>query len=223
MLFLDCDDERLERRYTETRRRHPLAGDRPVTDGIRLERQSFPPLRDRADLVIDTSALTAGRSEAPAARPFRARPSPACASSSPPSPIATACRATPIWSSTCAFFTIRIMSTSLRPLTGRDAAVGAYIAEPIRISDRSSSGCGTGSHPLLPRYERGARPISPSPSAAPAAAIARSMCAERLALRLRGAGWRVELAHRDLAVGHRRTGPDRHARRRRLSGDGRPQ
>ena len=38
VLFLDCDDDRLERRYTETRRRHPLAAERPVVDGIRLER-----------------------------------------------------------------------------------------------------------------------------------------------------------------------------------------
>src|SRR5262249_42569360 len=59
VLFIDCDDERLQQRYTETRRRHPLAGDRPVIDGIRLERQRVSPLRDRADLVIDTSALTA--------------------------------------------------------------------------------------------------------------------------------------------------------------------
>jgi len=59
ILFIDCDDERLERRYTETRRPHPLAGDRPIMDGIRLERQALSPLRDRADLVIDTSLLTA--------------------------------------------------------------------------------------------------------------------------------------------------------------------
>ncbi len=59
VLFIDCDDERLERRYTETRRPHPLAGDRPVIDGIRLERQVVSALRDRADLVIDTSHLTA--------------------------------------------------------------------------------------------------------------------------------------------------------------------
>jgi len=58
-LFVDCDDERLERRYTETRRPHPLAGDRPIMDGIRLERQALSALRDRADLVIDTSLLTA--------------------------------------------------------------------------------------------------------------------------------------------------------------------
>src|SRR5258707_12994095 len=59
MLFVDCDDERLERRYTETRRPHPLAGDRPIMDGIRLERRVVSALRNRADLVIDTSNLTA--------------------------------------------------------------------------------------------------------------------------------------------------------------------
>src|SRR5271168_5080614 len=58
VVFLDCEDELLRRRYTETRRRHPLAGDRPVIDGIRLERERVSPLRQRADLVIDTSALT---------------------------------------------------------------------------------------------------------------------------------------------------------------------
>lgn len=58
LLFLDCDDEILFRRYTETRRRHPLAADRPVPDGIRLERQMLAPLRDRADTIIDTSSKT---------------------------------------------------------------------------------------------------------------------------------------------------------------------
>jgi UPF0042 nucleotide-binding protein len=60
MVFLDCEDDRLMRRYTETRRRHPLAADRPVADGIKLERERMLPLRDRADLIIDTSALSPG-------------------------------------------------------------------------------------------------------------------------------------------------------------------
>ncbi len=57
LLFVDCDDTILARRYTETRRRHPLARGRPVTDGIAAERTLLLPLRARADLVIDTSAL----------------------------------------------------------------------------------------------------------------------------------------------------------------------
>ena len=57
LVFLDCEDEVLRRRYTETRRRHPLAADRPLVDGIRHERRLVLPLRDRSDLVIDTTSL----------------------------------------------------------------------------------------------------------------------------------------------------------------------
>ncbi len=55
LLFLDADDEVLQRRFNETRRRHPLAPDRPLNDGIGQERQLMASLRDQADLVIDTS------------------------------------------------------------------------------------------------------------------------------------------------------------------------
>jgi UPF0042 nucleotide-binding protein len=58
LVFLECSDEALQRRFTETRRRHPLAVDRPVTDGIRREREMLWLLRNEADHVIDTSLLT---------------------------------------------------------------------------------------------------------------------------------------------------------------------
>ncbi|MDR3326004.1 MAG: RNase adapter RapZ [Rhodospirillaceae bacterium] len=57
LLFLISDDTVLCRRFKETRRRHPLAPDRPLLDGIRHERKLISPLEKRADLVIDTSAL----------------------------------------------------------------------------------------------------------------------------------------------------------------------
>lgn len=60
LVFLDCDDDALRRRYTETRHRHPLAAGRPVTDGIAVERELIAPLRARADLVIDTTNLSPG-------------------------------------------------------------------------------------------------------------------------------------------------------------------
>ncbi|HIJ61998.1 MAG TPA: RNase adapter RapZ [Rhodospirillaceae bacterium] len=60
LLFIDCDDEVLCRRYTETRHRHPLAADRPLIDGIRHERRLVSPLKDRAFVTVDTSTLPPG-------------------------------------------------------------------------------------------------------------------------------------------------------------------
>jgi RNase adapter protein RapZ len=59
VLFLEADQEALVTRYKETRRRHPLAPESSVTGGIDLERAMLAPLRDRADLVIDTTVLEA--------------------------------------------------------------------------------------------------------------------------------------------------------------------
>jgi UPF0042 nucleotide-binding protein len=55
ILFLDCEDEALSRRFTETRRRHPMGADRPLPDVIRLEWRLLQHLRDRADVLIDTT------------------------------------------------------------------------------------------------------------------------------------------------------------------------
>ncbi len=60
LAFLDCDDEILANRFKETRRRHPLAVDRPITDGIRQERELIASLREGADIVIDTSDMGPG-------------------------------------------------------------------------------------------------------------------------------------------------------------------
>lgn len=58
LLFVDCAEGVLAQRYTETRRRHPMAEDRPVPDGIALEQRLMFPVRDEADEVIDTTLLS---------------------------------------------------------------------------------------------------------------------------------------------------------------------
>ena len=58
LVFLDCDGEVLRRRYSETRRRHPLSPRETPTVGIGRELALLAPLRARADLVIDTSQMT---------------------------------------------------------------------------------------------------------------------------------------------------------------------
>jgi RNase adapter protein RapZ len=57
MLFLDADDEMLRRRFSETRRPHPLGKETTVLDSLKDERAQLMPLRPLADLVIDTSKL----------------------------------------------------------------------------------------------------------------------------------------------------------------------
>jgi RNase adapter protein RapZ len=59
VLFLESDEQTLLTRYKETRRRHPLAPSGSVADGIVRERTLLAPVRARADVVIDTSGLTA--------------------------------------------------------------------------------------------------------------------------------------------------------------------
>lgn len=58
LLFLDARDEILVRRFSESRRPHPLLPQSPVLDGVRLERDRLVELRRRADRIIDTSDLT---------------------------------------------------------------------------------------------------------------------------------------------------------------------
>ncbi len=59
VLFLEADEAALLTRYKETRRRHPLAPQGSVADGIRRERELLAPVRERADVVINTGPLTA--------------------------------------------------------------------------------------------------------------------------------------------------------------------
>jgi UPF0042 nucleotide-binding protein len=58
LLFLDCDGAELARRFSETRRLHPMAGDRPAADGIARERELLTPLRQAATYLIDTTDTT---------------------------------------------------------------------------------------------------------------------------------------------------------------------
>ena len=58
VLYLDCTEEVLVRRYSETRRRHPLAPEGPPIAGIQREREMLVPIRARADTLVDTSEMS---------------------------------------------------------------------------------------------------------------------------------------------------------------------
>jgi UPF0042 nucleotide-binding protein len=73
VLFLEAAEQTLVTRYKETRRRHPLAPDGSVAAGVTAERELLAPLRERADLVIDTTGMSATTLRAKIAEEFLPR------------------------------------------------------------------------------------------------------------------------------------------------------
>lgn len=61
LLFLDASDQVLVRRFEQVRRRHPLQGSETLVEGIARERQILAPVKDAADLVVETSSLTVAK------------------------------------------------------------------------------------------------------------------------------------------------------------------
>jgi UPF0042 nucleotide-binding protein len=76
IVFLDARDEALVRRFSETRRPHPLAVGKSALMGISTERQMLARLRDEADLIVDTSALTIHELKQFLSQAFLAQPAP---------------------------------------------------------------------------------------------------------------------------------------------------
>src|SRR5581483_9603350 len=153
LLFLTCDDETLRRRFSETRRRHPLAPDRPVLDGIAQERPLMWPLQQEADLVIDTSDRTIGELKALLAGELGLE-----ARSGLAITVLSFSYRSGLPREADLVFDVRFLENphydpALRPLTGEDARVGdAVEADPA--FDGFFAGLTGLLWPLLPGYER---------------------------------------------------------------------
>lgn len=197
LVFLDCDDDVLARRYTETRRRHPLAGDRPVADGIRLERQRVAPLRDRADLVIDTSGLRTADLKRMLAGHFALDTGPGLR----------------LFVTSFSFrgglpreadlvLDVRFLANpyyepELRDLTGRHPAVAAFVAADPGWTPFFAALTGL-LQTLLPRYEREGKSYLTLALGCTGGHHRSVYAAERLAEWLHGHGYRATVAHRDI-------------------------
>jgi UPF0042 nucleotide-binding protein len=201
VLFLDCDDDVLTRRYTETRRRHPLAADRPLIDGIRHERELISPLRARQDVrVIDTSRLPPAEFKRVMALRLGLE----------------ADKGLVVFVTSFAYrnglpreadlvFDTRFLANphyvdTLRPLTGRDSAIDAYVAaDPIFPAFFDSVTALLA--PLLPRFAAEGKSYLTIAVGCTGGRHRSVMVAERLAAWLRTGGARVELRHRELDKG----------------------
>jgi UPF0042 nucleotide-binding protein len=198
VLFLECEDEILGRRFTETRRRHPLAIDRPLLDGIRRERQLMTPLREKADLVIDTSRLAPGLLKQRIEAQFALEGSPGLMVfvTSFSYRLGLPREADLVFDAR--FLTNPHYVQELRPLTGRDPAVAAYIAaDPDFESFFANLTSLVG--PLLPRFEAEGKSYLTLAVGCTGGRHRSVFLAEKLAAWLSSRGEKVELRHRELA------------------------
>jgi RNase adapter protein RapZ len=196
LLFLDCEDEILRRRFNETRRRHPLALDRPVTDGIAHERRLMAELREHAELVIDTSQLSTGDLRRLIAGYFSRTQERRLTLS-----VLSFAYRGGVPREADIVFDVRFLANphyvdELRPLHGRDPAVRAYVeADPAYrvLLERLEALL----FPLLPSYQREGRSYLTIAFGCTGGRHRSLVVAEAFAGRLRELGWTVVLRHRD--------------------------
>lgn len=196
LLFLDCEDEVLQRRFTETRRRHPLAADRPVTDGIAQERAVLAPLRDVADLVIDTSRLSPHELKRLIGEHLNVRPEATLILS-----VVSFAYRHGLPREADLVFDVRFLGNphyvaELRPLTGVDARVRDHVQgdpgyRPL-LNDIERLLL-----PLLPAFEREGKSYLTVAIGCTGGKHRSVVAAEDLAARLRATGRAVVLRHRD--------------------------
>jgi UPF0042 nucleotide-binding protein len=197
VLFMDCDDEELRRRYTETRHRHPLAQDRPVGDGIALERRLVSPLRERADVVLDTTGLAPGELKGILQGHFGPAGKKALSIL-----VMSFSYRRGIPRQADLVFDVRFLANphydpALRPLTGKDALVAGFISEDADFSRFFDGLCGL-LQPLLPRYAREGKSYLTIALGCTGGRHRSVFTAEKLAAWLEEEGENVRLNHRDL-------------------------
>ena len=197
-LFLDCAGGELERRFNETRRRHPMAAGRPVMEGIAAERELLEPLRRWAEVVIDTSSMTSNDLQGQV-RALFADDGGAAAMTLTLSSFGFARGMPPLAD---LVFDMRFLDNphwvpGLRELTGQDQPVGAHIENDpafadafVRIRDLLLV--------LLPRYQAQGKPYVHVAFGCTGGRHRSVYTAERMAESLRTSGFSPTVRHRNL-------------------------
>jgi len=199
LLFLDCDSETLQRRYTESRRPHPLAPDRPLVDAIAEERRQIGWVRDSADVVIDTSALSPHQFKQLLLGHFALGERAGTQLS-----VMSFSYRRGLPREADLVFDVRFLKNphyeqTLKPLTGRDPAVAAYVASDPGYRP-FLDGLTALLQPLLPRFDAEGKSYLTIAIGCTGGRHRSVAVAEALADWLRGAGRSVTLSHRDAAA-----------------------
>jgi UPF0042 nucleotide-binding protein len=197
VVFLDADDATILRRFSETRRPHPLAQDRTLAEAVSWERRLLEEVREKADLVLDTTAMTVHELRSVLAEHFRAPGDPGILAVS----IVSFGFKHGVPPSIDLCFDVRFLANphfvpELRPRTGRDPDVARFIEE------------GSATGPFygrlldfllfcLPNYRRENRAYLTIGVGCTGGRHRSVYVAERLGRDLAAAGYPVRIAHRD--------------------------
>ena len=198
ILFVEAADTVLAQRFSATRRRHPLAIDRPAEDGIASERGMLEPLRDAAEHLIDTSDVTSNALQQEIRQRFGGT-----RAVEPTLVVSSFSYARGLPRDADLVLDMRFLRNPhwdevLRPGTGLDADVSAYIAADPAYGpalDQIESLLSL----LLPRYEREGKSYITIAFGCTGGRHRSVHAAETIAKRLRAAGFSPTIAHRDLA------------------------
>ena len=199
LLYLDCAGIELERRYAETRRRHPLALDRPASDGIARERHLLTPLREAATRLIDTTRLSSNQLAQTVRETYGGD-----GLGEPTLSVMSFGFARGVPTNADLVFDMRFLRNphwepALRPGTGLDPAVAAYVqADPAyepavsRIEDLLEL--------LIPRYRAEGKAYVTVAIGCTGGRHRSVHVADRIARRLQDAGFSPTITHRDLGT-----------------------
>jgi RNase adapter protein RapZ len=199
ILFLDASDAVLATRFSATRRRHPLALDRPAEDGIAHERTLLEPLRGAADHLIDTSETTTNALQ----QEIRARFADAAAAAQPTLTVTSFSYKRGLPRDADLVLDMRFLrnphwDAALRPGTGLDADVSAYVAADEAYAPALEQ-IGQLLRTLLPRYRTEGKSYVTIAFGCTGGRHRSVHVAEEIGKRLHDAGFSPTIVHRDLA------------------------
>lgn len=197
LVFLDASDEALIARYAETRRRHPMAPEEDVAVGVARERDALWGVRDRADLVMDTSAMSPHALKAAIQQRLAKGAGHGLSVSIQSFSVKRGAPREADMVIDCRFLRNPHWEPALRPLDGRDPAVDAHVAaDPLfapffeRLAELAAL--------LLPAYKNEGKAYFCLGLGCTGGRHRSVALAERLAARLTAEGWRVNVRHREL-------------------------
>ncbi len=198
LLYLDCQPEVLLRRFSETRRRHPLAPSGSPEDGIREELALMVPLRTRADILVDTSGLSPHQLRQELSSRLKREDGAGLAVSVQSFSFK---RGAP--RGLDMVFDVRFLrnphwDTELRPLTGLEPEVAAYIGEDPMLARFEEQLFGMAQE-LLPAFEREGKSYLAIGIGCTGGQHRSVLVAEKLGKVLAEAGWQVSTRHRELS------------------------